>query len=46
MANMHRGKNYVPTLERGNDKKIQKFSAGKPAPTKAVNSVLCRIDGR
>ena len=20
MANMHRGKNYVPTLERGNDK--------------------------
>ena len=21
MADMHRGKNYVPTLERGNDKK-------------------------
>ena len=25
MANMHRGKNYVPTLERGNDKKGDVF---------------------
>ncbi len=23
MANMHRGKNYAPTLERGNDKKCK-----------------------
>ena len=41
MADMHRGKNYVPTLERENDKTIKielALAVGQKKPTTATNS--------